>query len=129
MKIVSANYNNRDSDYKWLVRDENEPAQKAVACKAVNATGVSFITSPDYEQGFGCSMVARCETAEMIDPEPRGEPLKFNGLDFNDEYGRRVTECETLTLLPTGKMNFTRVEEKGVGARARIPDALAVEGY
>lgn len=34
-KIISPNYRNRSSQYKWLIRDESEPLEAAKACKRI----------------------------------------------------------------------------------------------
>lgn len=113
MKIVSANYRDRDSAYRWLVRDEHEPAEKAVAFKAVRASGVRFSLAMKYEVGFGCQVVARCVTAEGSDPrrlkpqahpELKGRRLTFDFDSFYDDDGRRVTGCSYLDLDTDGSM-------------------------
>jgi hypothetical protein len=110
MKIVSANYRNRNSAYRWLIRDENEPIESARAFKAVQAKGVRFGASR-AEEGFGCSIVAFCDEAIGREPEVRVTPLRFDGQSFRAVEGSRLVEaCETLDLAPDGKMVATLAE-------------------
>lgn len=51
MKIISANYRNRDSEKKWLVRDESQTPEEAVEASTVQAKGVRFCRSGAAEQG------------------------------------------------------------------------------
>ncbi|MBU2103759.1 hypothetical protein KKD95_01990 [Patescibacteria group bacterium] len=107
MKIVSANYRARGSDHPWLIRDAKEQPEKAVAVKSVIATGVTFGPSSDRERGFGCSMVARCRTAEKApaNHEQIGERLTFNGISFYTVEGEtRVEACHQLLLMADGSM-------------------------
>ena len=107
MKIVSANYRNRNSAYRWLIRDENEPVENARAFKSVRATGVHFGASR-AEEGFGCSVVAFCEEAVGREPEAQEIPLRFDGHDFRTVHGNRYVEaCDTLDLGSDGKMVAT----------------------
>ncbi len=91
-KIISRNYRDRSSEYKWLVRDAEQTPEEAVACKRVVATDIQFQLSTAYEDGFGCSIVARAEDAELFDIEPPAPPkptppagmvpLIFTGIEF-----------------------------------------------
>mgnify|MGYP003436407028 CR=1 FL=1 len=63
--VVSANYRDRNSQYKWLVRRIDEPIEKAVACEIVNCSGVTFGDSNKEESGFGCNIVAYCENVNV----------------------------------------------------------------
>lgn len=106
LKIVSANYRDRSSPLRWLVRNNSESAKKAVAVKSVIATGVTFGNSSAYESGFGCAVVAMCKSAVAADlpTEHMGRPLKFRGYYFVDENGKEVPACETLFLDEDGSM-------------------------
>lgn len=108
MKIVSANYRDRGSPYRWLIRDEGEPLDTAKAFKSVKATGVKFERSSEEEAGFGCSIVARCETAVGHEPEPKNSTqLTFEINDFVDSGGNIVKCCEGLTLDSDGTVLAT----------------------
>lgn len=61
--IVSRNYLDRASDYKWLIRREDQPVSQARACKRVVCEKIEFKMSSEDEAGFGCNVVARCENA------------------------------------------------------------------
>lgn len=111
MYIVSRNYRDRTSPYKWLFRKEGETPEQAVACKAIDCTNVAFIESSQHEAGFGCRMVARCEKIAPVDIEPRPNvyravKLKFDGIESFYEAGTasRVTNCDLLTLTGIGNM-------------------------
>ena len=48
--VVSRNYRDLNSDYKWLVRSKDDPPESPRACKRVVATDVhvsQLILSPD----------------------------------------------------------------------------------
>ncbi len=106
MYIVSANYRDRNSRYRWLIRRENEELSKAVAYQSVTATGVKFRDSNKEEEGFGCKMVAFCETAEGENPEPQKVKLHFNGTSFVRAGTREVVEkCSSLTLGADGSVS------------------------
>jgi len=118
MKIVCPNYQDPQSDYRWLVRDEQDPPEKALAYKRVEATVVRFITSGYGEIGFGSSIVARCLTAEGFDPEikvrPKKSVLEFTGTCFQKKgTGGKVNEastvnsCDALELSPHGTIIAT----------------------
>jgi len=98
--IVAANYLDRKSPYKWLVRREDESPDKARACRSVVCNNVTFQRSSQYEEGFGCSRVARCETAVGTDFEwPLVVKLTFDGsYSFLDPNGNNVETCKGLTL-------------------------------
>lgn len=92
-KIISANYRDRESPFRWLVRDEGQPAAEAVPCKSVEAVGVQFVEtwrkdlpfSLEEESGFNCSVVAVAEDAiangfegqEITAPEARYTNYQF----------------------------------------------------
>lgn len=111
MKIITANYLDRNSEYKWLVRDEHEPIEKAVACKRVVADKVIFADSSAVEEGFGCHTVAKSLHVEMFDvwPEPK-KPIRlwFGGKyfypDSEMEPESRIHSVERLELRPDGKI-------------------------
>ncbi|MBP6869248.1 MAG: hypothetical protein KBC16_04060 [Candidatus Pacebacteria bacterium] len=106
MKIVSANYQDRSSPLRWLIRDDSENPKRAVAVKSVIATGVTFGNSSAYESGFGCAVVAMCKSAVAAElpTEHKGRPLKFAGYRFVDENGAEVPACDTLFLAEDGSM-------------------------
>ena len=105
--IVSANYRDRQSPFKWLVRDAKDYPKKAVAYKSVRATGVTFGPSDKYESGFGCSTVATAETVETSGPEKKETRLTFEGRNFYTEGGKEVKAVDVLDLREDGKMFAT----------------------
>lgn len=75
--IVSRNYRNRASAYKWLIRREDQPIKEARACKRVVCEGVRFQESSSMEYGFGCYIVAVCENAIGVDYEDSPSPVEL----------------------------------------------------
>ena len=111
--IVSANYLDRRSKDKWLVRDSSEKVKKAQAFSSVKAIGVKFTYSYAPEQGFGCSIIALCDSVETENPQmPTGDSvraLKAKSLYFSfdrflDSDGKIVDGCKILFLAPDGSM-------------------------
>lgn len=126
MKIVSANYFDRDSALRWLVRDASQRPSERNAVSAVVATGVAFCPSSDYEQGFGCAVIAQCETAEVRDVTGEdlvgAERLGFQpwGLEFHvKSSNQHVDVVDKLILLPDGTMYGVLAVEKPVQEPAR----------
>lgn len=106
MYIISRNYRDRASPYKWLIRRSGEEPGAARACKRVEARGVRFRESDYEELGFGCAIVAEAEDAVAHDFEPLetavGMPLHFDGDQMQTATGRPVTVCDELTLTDAG---------------------------
>lgn len=100
MFIVSANYRDRSSPYRWLIREDHEPPEAARACRTVTLENARFGKSDQYEEGFGCRVVARAEKALGRDFEITVNRLHFDGTqDFLDESGQRVTDRRFRTML------------------------------
>jgi hypothetical protein len=105
MFIVSANYRDRKSPYRWLVRRKGHPAESAKAFKHVKASGVTFLNSPsEYELGFGCRVVAHCQSVHCSEPEVKTVNLVFDRDMFWTESGDKVLEAKSLELHPDGRM-------------------------
>lgn len=110
-KIVSANYLDRNSELKWLVRDKKESADSAKPVRTVIAKNVNFIDSNDFERGFGCGRVALCKSTVKSDTDNFEVPdtaiqIFFAGYRFVDNKyaGNVVEKCKTLYLRSDGKM-------------------------
>jgi hypothetical protein len=105
--IISANYRDRSSPYKWLVRRSDQQPQEAVAYKTVRAKGVIFCPSTAYESGFGCSVVAFAHEVVTEGPEHTIK-LKFTGPSggnlFVDETGKAHEEVAELFLGNEGEI-------------------------
>lgn len=105
---ISANYRNRKSEYKWLVRKTDEPVEKAIAVKTVTAKKVRFSDSNRIEEGFGCKVVAITESAVWTDaekPAPVPAQIYFDYTRFvNPLTGNMVRETEELRLAADGSM-------------------------
>ena len=111
--IVSENYRNRSSEYRWLVRNMSQKPDQALAFKSVSATCVAFSRSSDDESGLGCNMIACCETAvgsNESEPHttkggrPPGVRLRFVENRFVDENNSVVETCSALYLCADGSM-------------------------
>jgi hypothetical protein len=104
--VVSANYRDRSSSYRWLVRRYDEPIEKAVACKRVVAKGVRFQASNQGESGFGCTTVAVCDSAELFDQETLAKRLRFDGVSFlvDEKDGPHVSGVNELQLGEAGEI-------------------------
>lgn len=113
MKIVSANYRNRDSDMRWLVRDEGAPLDSVVECKSLKANEVVFYQSSAEERGFGCSIVARCKRVEILGDTMQKKGKRQVTLRFERDHfcaietAERVGKCTTLNLNPDGSIYAT----------------------
>lgn len=105
--IISANYRDRSSAYKWLVRRSDQSPQEAKAFKSVRAKGVIFCPSTAYESGFGCSVVAFADEVVTEGPE-HTITLKFTGPDggnnFVDGDGKVHEEVAELYLGEHGEI-------------------------
>lgn len=107
--VISANYRDRSSPNKWLVRRSNEHPDLAVERSTVHAKGVIFCPSTDYETGFGCTVVAYAD--EVMDEGSAPEnavKLRFTGPggnnDFVDGDGKSHEELAELHLGANGEI-------------------------
>jgi len=99
MYIVSANYRDRKSRARWLVRKETEKPEEAQEFRTVYATGVTF--RPNEEEArFGCALVAVCETVGNWDRIPEEAQCLFFNMSgyFVNFFGQRVDQCAQLFL-------------------------------
>lgn len=111
MQIITANYLDRNSEYKWLVRKEHEPIEKAVACKRVVADNVLFEVSSIVEKGFGRRTMIKALNVEMFDVRPKPKKLiklwsvgKYFYSDSEMEPGSHLRSVERLELQPDGEI-------------------------
>ena len=107
--VVSANYRNHTSDYKWLVRRYDEPIEKAVACEKVICKNVVFEPSNKDERGFGCATVAVCEEVEVRYPETVADlPVEY--IPTTEEYEVAKFDgynmCRTIPVSKAAKMDL-----------------------
>lgn len=106
-KIISANYRDRSSAYRWLVRDETDDPESAVACKSVSVDGpVQFIRSGQHERGFGCARVAETTgTVIMRDIDPGSAVrLRFDGYNFRTPEEKILDSLQRLELHSDGSL-------------------------
>jgi len=112
--IVSANYRDRTSKFRWLVRKDSDPVEAAIPCVRVVASGVVFRPSNRIEEGFGCKMVAHCDSVSTV---PETAPHLGNTeavwsytatrLSFNEDtftVPHKVTRVEAVELCRDGSM-------------------------
>lgn len=133
MKVVTANYRDRKSKLKWLVRDEDQPIHLAVPFNAIMATGVEFKPSNEDEEGFGCTMIALCKTVEgYYEPLKNFEPKQLARLQFNwnsfvmlGEFPKEISEVEVLYLNADGHM-YADVAGEGTGTKIAKQKTAAV---
>lgn len=114
-KVISANYRDRSSPFKWLVRDYDQHPDSAIECKRVFADEVRFETSNEIEQGFGCAIVAISEQIvvegikgqELMGTPPAESSIYFDGHWFCPIATHQVThEVGRLELYENGKMLY-----------------------
>ena len=122
--VVSANYRDRSSAQRWLVREVHETAAMARPQSALIATGVQFQESGVVEMGFGCSMVAYCTSVDLLteaNPHTDARPLQFDGIKFVNEQSEEVTECFRLILRSNGTMWHVRASDEVVATEMAAP--------
>jgi hypothetical protein len=118
MFVISANYFDRDSAFRWLVRRAGDSTGKTVAVRSVAAKGVRFAGSDIDERGFGCMVVAMAEECEFLGIEDvaDGRRIVFATDRFVDhDSGVSVAKCERLRLNSDGKI-FVCLEDPSQAA-------------
>lgn len=107
--VISANYRDRNSVNKWLVRRSSQHPDEAVERSTVHAKGVIFCPSTEFETGFGCTVVAYAE--EVMDEGSAPEnaiDLRFTGMldgnNFVDASGKVHEQLAELHLGADGKI-------------------------
>jgi len=112
--VVSANYLERASDFRWLFRRDSEDADAAVAARYLCCEGVTFGDAPEREVGFGCEVVAFCRDVLTSRPA-RFDVSAFQGLGavqlrfrtdkfLTIEGDREVVALDFLELHRSGKL-------------------------
>ena len=109
MKIVSGNYRDRRSPLHWIIRDAAEGMECYKAFPAAEASGVRFRISTDGEEGFGCKVVADCQSAKgkkNVAVPKNALPMKFDGVDFVLAQARHriIKSCRMMWLCADGSM-------------------------
>lgn len=113
MYIVTANYRDRKSPTRWIMREESQDPATIEPAKALVATNVNFdfAKSGTHEARVGCITVATCEKAEVVDGEfdfagqqDKLVPLTYGWGAFCDPQNKTVNSCEKLFLAADGKM-------------------------
>jgi hypothetical protein len=107
-QIVSANFHDRgghNTQMPWLIRNFDEKPELAKPAKAIVATGVVFGPSSDHELGFGCAVVAYCESATAIEADSKeGVRVRFAGENFYDPDRTPLLAVDKLILNSDGSM-------------------------
>lgn len=96
MFIVTANFLDRYSQYKWLVRRMGEPLSAARAFGAVIARNI-LITVAAEERDFGCVIVAVCDDVVCYDMDSK--PLVLGEADRLQQHLNAVAETATHSYL------------------------------
>lgn len=126
--VVSANYRDRFSPQRWLIRQEDQSPAEAVPFTSAACRGVTFSRSELKEElGFDCRMVAVAEEAVGMnegDPESLSTVLQFDGwYDFFDVATRdRVTQRELNQLNLHSNGQITAIL-RPLATEAPAPDA------
>ena len=109
--VVTANYRNRKSEYKWLVRRYDESIDKAVACKRVKCSNVVFQASNKDEEGWGCHVVAVCESVSVEYPQtPTDLPedfIQLSHLEYEVLAFDGGSICRTVPLQSADHLELT----------------------
>ncbi|MFZ2151721.1 MAG: hypothetical protein WAV09_01280 [Minisyncoccia bacterium] len=109
-QVVSANYLDRQSPKRWLIRSQGQGIDTVQAFESVEATGVVFTKSSALEEGFACNVVAVCDTAvgsvQPFQKLGQGKRLEFKpwAAIFRNENGHEIQSCNCLVLNPDGSM-------------------------
>lgn len=120
MFVVSANYRDRHSPYRWLIRQAGDPLEKARACRRVELRSeVGLVQSSDGEEGFGCRRVALCEDVVGYEFEDEAKaltvadesdgyvPVEWDGLNFVAKFGdseKYIGSAKMMRLEANGKI-------------------------
>ncbi len=111
-KVITRNYRDPKSPFRWLVRSEDEAASQASAYKAVIAHDIEFGPAPKIERALGCTTVAFCTSAEPALPSAphKGyEQIGWDGHSFynvttaSDMVADKVRAIHTLYLNEDGE--------------------------
>jgi hypothetical protein len=86
--VTTANYNDRSSENKWLIRGFNDELKEVVGHPFVKATNVKLVSSHGYPEGrtTGCTMLALCETATGQNQAPEFDKKQMTELKFCTHY-------------------------------------------
>lgn len=109
--VVSANYRDRNSPYRWIVRKIGDSIALGIAVKRVICPNpVAFINSraegSEGETGFGCKLLARTSGVVVDGVLPPSESSWHPSYKAGatGKKGRKVRE-DTTTLLPAEVLN------------------------
>lgn len=123
--IVSRNYYDLSSPARWIYRQANIPIGRDNyrAVNALVANGVNFMESGNYEQGFGCNVIAKVdevvalseEDLERMISDPSLKPITFALDSFKirgtEEY---IDQCDRLYLCADGSMYIRQLQPSPV---------------
>ena len=106
--VISANYLDRNSDLRWLVRQPGQAPQDGQLLTSLRVDGdVSFIPGGLLEAWWGCVQVAVTKAKIITDlgeVDPLPDRLTFNGKRFIDAQQNVVERVKSLDLRPDGKI-------------------------
>ena len=110
MHIISANYRDRKSPNRWLIRHATQEINQAQAVPSLTAQKVAFVESHGLqEEGFDCWIVGQAESAEVATDESNQirtseTKLRFERDHFETQKGKRVDSCTSVRLTPDGSV-------------------------
>jgi len=153
--IVSGNYRDRNSPYRWIVRKASDSLDKGVAVRRVICQNKVVFRDSDGESGFGCNIVA-VTTGVIVEgvlpeensrwspkydctapvPEPRVSgiaidsipeifAIRFNGSYMVDSGGDPVQGTGGLVLDERGKIYGVPVKVNGMGRMTNAVQAAS----
>jgi len=91
--VVTPNYLDRSSPYRWLVREYDADTSTCVAYKRVTMKTASLGRANKDEVGFGCSIVLVAEGVEGFEKEEKSTKLfvtPYGAVYHLVDYGERV---------------------------------------
>lgn len=123
IKVVSANYKDRKSPFKWLVRNEADSIANTQDFKLVIARNVQFMKSGQQERGFGCTMIALCATIEGYNEfYPEFDTSTFTKLEFD---GRNFYFTKNRTLNAITKVAALYLDQFGSMWVLTVPNEIS----
>lgn len=136
--VISANYRDRSSNQRYLVRppaENNNSTPSTTPVQAIIAKGVSIGDASAYERSYGCVLVIFARDTQVsqdsgfvADLPDTAVKLKFSGSSFRENDTDRYLDGDldgTLYLLPNGDIYLVRTADEPQVVVADSSDASA----
>lgn len=127
-KIVSANYLDRNSEYKWMVRDEDD-SNKLEFLKELNVCDVEFQPAGKVEVAHGCGTIAyttykmKSTASKIVTNITNLLRLRFQNNEFvREDNGQVVRECKLLSLRSDGSMYAEIAPPQAAKQKAKVEE-------